>query len=125
VSIGLAETFLKKQDYPQKKAELVIQCIQATKIPQNPLNKYAEVLSDADIYHISTPSFFYRKLLLRREWEMYFNKFNTDLEWHKLNLEFLERHQFFTSYGKDVLMKGQKENEAKVRNLIGLYNDKT
>lgn len=122
VSIGLAESFLKKHGYPAEKVEIVISCIEATKMPQDPSNEFAEVLSDADIFHISTPDFFYRKLLLRREWELELGKKSTDLEWHELNLDFLQNHQFFTEYGKKVLMEGQEENEAKVMNLIGLYN---
>lgn len=123
VSIRLAKDFLVKENYANEKIEKVVTYILATKMPQNPLNKYAEVLSDADIFHVSTCSFFYRKLLLRREWEMQLSKFSSDKEWHLLNLEFLQKHQFFTSYGKDVLMKGQLENEEKVRNLIKLYQD--
>ena len=121
VSIQLAKAFLTENSYAAKNIDTVVTCIMATKIPQNPLTKYAEILSDADIFHISTPEFFYRKLLLRREWELVLNKFSTDLEWHLLNLDFLHNHQFFTTYGKKVLMKGQDINEAKVKNLIQLY----
>lgn len=121
VSIRIAKDFLQKQNYQKEKIEIVISCIEGTKIPQNPQNKYAEILSDADIYHISQDAFFYRKLLLRREWELVFNKHSSDLEWHQLNLEFLQGHKFFTSYGKSVLMDGQKRNEERVKNLICLY----
>jgi len=114
VSIRLAKDFLQKQNYPKEKIEIVVSCIEATKMPQNPRGKYAEILSDADIYHISQDAFFYRKLLLRREWELVFDKNSTDLE-------FLQGHQFFTSYGKSVLMEGQKKNEERVKNLISLY----
>lgn len=122
VSIGLAQKFLKKKQYPPERIDLVLSCIEATKMPQNPKNQYAEVLSDADILHISTPEFFYRKLLLRKEWELELGTITSDLEWHKLNLHFLQNHTFFTKYGKSVLMKGKIENEVKVNNLIKWYS---
>lgn len=121
VSIRLAKDFLIKYNYSKEKIEVIVSCIEATKMPQNPKNNYANILSDADIYHISQDTFFYRKLLLRREWELVFNKYSTDVEWHQLNLEFLQGHQFFTTFGKEVLMKGQKQNEEKVKNLIKFY----
>ncbi len=123
VSIRLAHSFLEKYNYPSEEIAVVVSCIEATKMPQNPVNKFAEVLSDADIFHISTPDFVYRKLLLRREWELELNKISTDVEWHRLNLEFLHNHRFFTAYGRKILMKGQMENEEKVKNLIGMYID--
>lgn len=121
VSIKMAHDFLIKNQYSDKDFNIVKSCIEATKMPQKPLNKYAEILSDADLFHVSDDTFFYRKLLLRREWELEFNKFSTDLEWHVLNLEFLKSHSFYTNYGKLVLMKGQVENEKKVLSLIAFY----
>jgi len=122
VSIIMAREFLLKHCYDFDLTEMVVSCILATKMPQNPTNKYAEIISDADIFHIGTDAFFYRKLLLRREWELEFNKTSTDLEWHLLNLKFLQGHKFFTSYGKSILMQGQNKNEERVKNLISLYS---
>lgn len=121
ISIGLAEKFLAKENYELAKIEIVISCINATKMPQNPKNKYAEIISDADIFHIGTDDFFYRKLLLRREWEIEFERVYSDIEWHFLNLEFLQKHTFFTPYGKSILMKKKENNEEKVKRLISLY----
>ena len=121
VSIKIAQNFLIENEYSEEQIEIVTECIKATKMPQSPQNKYAEILSDADIFHISNDTFFYRKLLLRREWEIEFNKYSTDYEWHQLNLEFLDKHKFFTEYGKSELMRGQLKNEERVKNLIKLY----
>ena len=122
VSINMAKIFLLKEKYNFDKIDVVVSCISATKMPQVPTNKYAEVISDADIFHLGTDTFFYRKLLLRREWEIELNKTSTDLEWHLLNLDFLRRHKYFTSYGKSELMAGQYKNEERVKNLIKLYS---
>ncbi len=121
ISIHHYTNFLRELSYPEEELSKAIQCIEATQLPQSPKSELAKVLSDADIFHISQDTFFYRKLLLRREWEIVLDRFSTDLEWHQLNLEFLQQHQFFTSYGKEVLMKGQLRNEERVKKLIQLY----
>jgi predicted metal-dependent HD superfamily phosphohydrolase len=58
VSKELAKTILKKEGYDSQKTEVVISCIDATKMPQQPQNRYADVLCDADVMHIATPNFF-------------------------------------------------------------------
>lgn len=121
VSIQLARAFLTEKGYEPALIEIVTSCIAATKIPQNPKHTSAEIIVDADIFHIGTDAFFYRKLLLRREWETVLNQTYTDLEWHTLNLKFLQEHNFFTPYGKTVLLEGCKRNEERVNNLIALY----
>jgi len=118
ISIKLACEFLEHEHYKTSDIQAITQCIQSTKLPQIPENEIAKVLCDADLFHVSTPNFFYRKQLLRKEWENEFNKFYTDMEWHQLNLEFLQNHQFLTEYGMAVLERGQQLNIRKVENLI-------
>jgi predicted metal-dependent HD superfamily phosphohydrolase len=120
-SILIATAFLKQQKVDTRFIDKVCNCIDATKMPQCPTTKLAEVLCDADIFHISNSHFFYRKLLLRREWEMFCDNKVTDLEWHKLNLEFLKKHHFRTIYGKDILEQGKQENIEKVERILDYY----
>lgn len=123
ISIKIATSFLEQNNYPKEKIHLIHDCIAATKMPQKPTNQYAQILCDADVLHISQPQFFYRKLLLRREWELVLNQHYTDIEWHRLNLQFLHNHEFFTSYGKTILQKGKNLNEEKVKNILKWYED--
>lgn len=117
----IATHFLKKEKVSKDFIEKVNNCIDATKMPQCPTTALAEVLCDADIFHISNSHFFYRKLLLRREWEVYCDKKVTDFEWHKLNLEFLKKHHFRTLYGEDILEQGKQENIHKVEQILASY----
>ncbi len=120
-SKNIATTFLKRQKVDIDFIKKVCNCIDATKIPQSPTTPIAEVLCDADIFHISNAHFFYRKLLLRREWELFCNNKVSDLEWHKLNLEFLKSHEFKTLFGKKTLLKGKQENIIKIERLLDYY----
>ncbi|WP_338359203.1 HD domain-containing protein [Yeosuana marina] len=117
----IATTYLKLQKANQDFIDKVCNCIDATKMPQCPTTALAEVLCDADIFHISNSHFFYRKLLLRREWEGFCNNKVNDFEWHKLNLEFLKKHHFRTTFGEDILEVGNQENIDKVKRILDYY----
>lgn len=118
----IATAFLKQQKVDTSFIDKVCSCIDATKMPQCPTTPLAEVLCDADIFHISNSHFFYRKLLLRREWEVFCGNKVTDLKWHKLNLEFLKKHHFRTVYGKEILEQGKQENIEKVERILKYYD---
>lgn len=117
----IATAFLKQQKVDKGFINKVCNCIDATKMPQCPTTPLAEVLCDADIFHISNSHFFYRKLLLRMEREIFCDVKSTDLEWHKLNLEFLKKHHFRTVYGKETLEQGKQENITKVERILKYY----
>lgn len=118
VSKRLAKEFLEKAGYPKEKLAVVLSGIEATKMPQKCNNTYSAVLCDADVFHIGTSDFFFKKLLLRREWDLKGIMRVTDIEWHKLNREFLHSHHFKTKYGKEVLEQGKSENEKKVKYIL-------
>lgn len=114
----IAYHYLSKEKYPVEKINLILSCIEATKMPQQPQNKYAGILCDADMFHIGASNFIHRNLLLRKEWELCCNQYYTDAEWYLLNLKFLEGHTFITSYGKQVLENGKQKNLSKLKQLI-------
>jgi len=118
VSKRFAAQYMEKANCTKKEIEMVLSCIDATKMPQNPHDIYAEVLCDADLFHLGTPNFLYRNMLLRKEWELFCDIVMTDEEWQLLNIKFLEEHRFKTAYGKEVLEKGKQENLNKVKQLI-------
>lgn len=114
----LATQYLVKTNYTNAEIDKVCSYIEATKMPQNPQDIYAEVLCDADLFHLGTTDFWYRNLLLRKEWELFYDIKISDKEWQLRNVKFLEKHQFKTSYGKEVLEKGKQENLNKLKQLI-------
>ena len=111
VEIGLDNTSIKR----------VCDYIYATKMPQVATTKLAEILCDADIFHTSNLNFYYRKLLLRREWEVFCDISMSDKEWHELNLDFLQNFHFRSSYGKKFLESGKQENVQRVKQILKYY----
>ena len=122
-SQNIATKFLSEHNVSDKSIQIICECIEATKMPQSPKSLLAKVLCDADLMHLSTPEFFYRKLLLRREWEVFCDNSVSDIEWHLLNKKFLEEHNYWTDYGKSILREGKHENLKKVENIISYYHD--
>jgi predicted metal-dependent HD superfamily phosphohydrolase len=117
----IASNFLKQNKVDTGIINKVKNCIDATKMPQNPTTKLAKILCDADIFHTNIPHFFYRKLLLRLEWEMFCNVKTTDKEWHLLNLKFLVEHNYKTEYGINYMEAGKLENINKLKQVLEFY----
>lgn len=119
----IAVSYLTDAGMDHASIEQICNCIEATRMPQNPTTELAEILCDADIFHISDSYFFYRKLLLRREWELFCNMHVTDKEWHVLNLEFLANFHFRSHYGKHFLEEGKEKNVKRVKQILTYYED--
>jgi uncharacterized protein len=99
----MAGQFLTGAHYPAPKIEKVLQCIEATKVPQRPADMLGEILCDADLYHLAANDYFMSLAQLREEWSQIKNENYTDADWFQLNLHFLQAHQYFTGYGRAVL----------------------
>jgi len=115
----IARDYLSDLNYEKKKIQKVINCIQATKLPQKPLDKLEEVLCDADLFHLSQKDYFKKNELLRREWELVFNKYYTYPEWYDLNITFLKEHHYFSTFGKNIL---EDQKRLNINRLIQLNN---
>ncbi len=120
VSKRLAAQYMEKANFTNTEIERILSCIDATKMPQNPHDIYGEILCDADLFHLGTPNFLYRNMLLRKEWELFRGIAMTDDTWLLHNIAFLEGHRFKTTYGKEVLEQGKQENLNKLKQLIGV-----
>ncbi|HEY3251128.1 MAG TPA: Pycsar system effector family protein [Ignavibacteria bacterium] len=109
-SIEMAREFLQENRYPEEKIQKVTDCIEATKMPQNPKNLFEQVLCDADLVHLGLEDFFEYSELLRTEWENRGIRNFTDEEWHKTSVELLSSHKFFTPYARKKFEPQQRIN---------------
>ncbi|MFN4763573.1 HD domain-containing protein [Gillisia sp. Q332] len=107
-SVKYAMEFLKEQEYPEDKLNIVTSCILATKMPQNPQTLAEKIICDADLYHLGLESYIFKNERLRAEWEEYFNLAYSDEDWYAVNVEFLENQKYHTWFGKTVL-KNRKD----------------
>ena len=103
LSIRLATNFLNEHAASDELKNKVIGCINATRMPQNPTTELEKMICDADLFHLGTDAFDEKNKLLRQE----LNDFGTNdvskKDWRKINIRFLERHEYFTDYAKQNL----------------------
>ncbi|WP_128543645.1 Pycsar system effector family protein [Larkinella soli] len=113
-SVRLARPFLEKLPLGDARIQEIMACILATRLPQAPESKTAEVVCDADLFHLSTPQFFERSELMRQEIKSLIGKLNKK-KWTASTLRMMENHHYFTDYGKTVLTPLKEKNLEKVR----------
>ncbi|GAB5555396.1 MAG: hypothetical protein Sapg2KO_49870 [Saprospiraceae bacterium] len=98
-SCQIASYYLPEYGYQKEEIERINQMIMATKIPQSPKDKLAQLLCDADLDYLGRDDFYsighslYQELRLRSVVE-------EEMTWKKIQVDFLEQHEFFTDANK-------------------------
>ena len=111
----IAHEFLTENNMPKDKIDRILSLIEVTKLPQNPANKFEEIICDADLFHLGEGNFEEKGNLLRAEWENLSGKSLTDIEWLKENFNFLEKHKYFTEYAFNKLNAQKTQNWVKIK----------
>lgn len=115
-SIELAGAFIQQHAVSDEIKEKVTGCINATRLPQSPNNLMEQIICDADLFHLGTDSFEEKSKLLRRELIDFGNNELSKKDWRKINIRFLERHEYFTPYAKE------RQQPEKDKHLAALIN---
>jgi predicted metal-dependent HD superfamily phosphohydrolase len=131
VSVKLAIEFLTEHAVSEDFKNKVIGCIHATRIPQTPLNAIEKIICDADLFHLGADEFYETNRLLREELIEFDGKKLSKKDWRKINIQFMEGHQYFTTYGqqklqpiKEIHIKEVKEKDEQVINPVKKETDK-
>jgi predicted metal-dependent HD superfamily phosphohydrolase len=122
-SIQIATDFLKKHQADERLIGKVTSAIEATRMPQSPVTLLDKIICDADLHHLSTPDFKAKSQLLKQEREWLLNREITKKEWRKNNIQFLESHKYFTTYGQQNLEPKKLENLASLNKRKGDKED--
>jgi uncharacterized protein len=113
----IAYDFLTFRGVAEDYIAQILDNIDATRYPQNPGNKTAKILCDADMYHLSQHDFLYKSNLFRNEKLHIFHLQDEEETYLNNTLEFL-KHKYHTSYGRKVLAKGKESNIRLLKQLI-------
>lgn len=116
VSIEQANEFLSAHNASEELKNKVTGCIYATRLPQSPKTILEQIICDADLFHLGTDDFKTKSRLLREELIEFGGKELSKKDWRKINIRFLEGHQYFTVYGKEKLQP------VKETHLAALYH---
>jgi uncharacterized protein len=112
LSCEIAKEYLPKYGYTPAEIKRICGMIMATKIPQTPHNKLEELICDADLDYLGRDDFFKVGNGLFEELCMY-GILNTENEWNKLQLHFLQKHNYFTASARK-LRKPKKDEYIKM-----------
>lgn len=102
-SSKLATDFLLHSAISQELLFRIISCIEATHLPQQPVNLVAEIICDADLHHLGTNMFSTMSDRLRREYQACYKNDLSEEEWRQLDIKFLKSHKYFTGYCREKL----------------------
>jgi predicted metal-dependent HD superfamily phosphohydrolase len=114
VSKQLATDFLGQHGASPSLTTKVVNCIDATRMPQSPGSLIEQILCDADLFHLGTDEFNIKNEELRQELSGFSGEDVSKKKWRKMNIAFMENHKYFTDYGRRKLQPGKDQH---IKNL--------
>lgn len=112
ISAEISKKFLESEKYSPDSINKIIDCILVTEVGKKPVTLLQEVMCDADTLNIGTIEYPVRSKLLRAERELISGKEMIEIDWLKSELDFLNKHWFYTRYMQ------LNYNETKAKNII-------
>lgn len=117
-SCSIAKRTLPDYGYNPEEIDRICGMIMATKIPQMPKNHLEEILADADLDYLGRDDFFLIGDKLFSELSV-FGFINSEEEWNRLQVRFLESHHYFTKTAlisrKDKKQENLEQIKAKLK----------
>ena len=117
VGCEIARKYLPEYGYNERQIESICGMIMATRIPQTPHNKLEQIICDADLDYLGRDDFFKIGNTLFDELCMY-GLINTENDWNKLQVRFLEEHHYFTPSAIKLRKARKDEHLALIRSKI-------
>jgi len=117
----IARDNLPKYGYSEEDIEQICGMIMATKIPQTPKTPLEEILADADLDYLGRDDFKPIGDTLFNELKT-FNIIQTEEDWNRLQIRFLEGHGFFTSYNLKHRQPIKMDHLAELKKVVDAYS---
>jgi len=110
-SQNIARKFLTSRGIAEEFINQVLDCIEATKMPQNPGdNLLAQVVCDADMAYLSEDFYLERTILLRKEWKHDSATKLSRKSYYQETVELFNRHRYFTDFADKEYSPGKAKN---------------
>lgn len=113
-----ARELLQELGASDRKVTEVTEAIRATKMPQQPKSLVAQVLCDADLFHLSTSACQEKSEMLRKEMKALGTKDLSMEESLNATMDFMRQHTYHTLYGKTVLEQNKQKNIKKLKKTL-------
>lgn len=115
-SVSIAKKLMFKYGFTQKQFSIVEGLIMATRIPQSPNTLLERIICDVDLDYLGRNDFYEISDQLFKELKA-FSLVTNKNDWNKIQIKFLESHQYHTNYG---IKNRQAEKEKRICELKSL-----
>jgi hypothetical protein len=116
-SCKIARANLPLYGYKPEEIELICGMIMATKIPQSPKTFLEKIMADADLDYLGRDDFFSIGDKLFAELSV-FGFLSSEDEWNRLQVRFLESHNYFTPTALNLRQAKKEEHLKLVKSKI-------
>jgi uncharacterized protein len=122
-SCRIAKEHLPLFGYTTTEIEAICGMIMATRLPQLPLTSLEKILADADLDYLGRDDFFKVGHRLFSEMELA-GALEDEVEWNKLQVEFMEKHSYFTQSAINLRQAKKEANIEQIKKLLSKLNPK-
>ncbi len=116
-SCEMARHYLPQFHYTKEDIDHICNIIMATKIPQNPKSHLEEIICDADLNYLGRADFFSIGENLCKEM-LAFGYIKNKKEWNQIQVDFMQKHHYFTPTAIRHNNLQKQKNLAKVQSKI-------
>lgn len=113
----IARETLPKYNYDQEQIDTICEIIMATKMPPNPQNLLQRIICDSDLDYLGRKDFIGVSDTLYKELKEQ-DKIGSFNDWNKLQVKFLEAHQFYTTTSQKLREVNKKAQIDRIKDLI-------
>jgi len=116
----MAKENLPAFGYIDEEIAVICGMIMATKIPQRPHTLLEKIICDADLDYLGRNDFYKISNTLFAEMKIYVH-LHDEKEWYKIQKNFLEKHQYYTEFGKKKREPQKQQYLKEIRQLLSSY----
>lgn len=122
-SCAFARRMLPEFDYLPSQIDHICKLIMATKIPQSPKDKLAEILCDADLDYLGRDDYWAIAESLFKEFRK-IGIVKKEEDWNRLQLNFFMGHHYFTETSRKLREPVKQKHLEAVRKIVDGYEQK-
>ena len=119
----IARKNLPRYGFSQNEIEIICGMIMATKVPQQPRTYLESIICDADLDYLGREDFYDIGATLYEELRSY-KILETEEAWNRLQVKFLENHQFWTSTNRKRRTGKKRHYLHELRHIVSNYEKK-
>jgi len=113
-SCEIADTDLTRFKFTSSEKVIIFGLIKATQVPQQPQTKLQKIICDADLDYLGRSDFYEIGNGLYQEF-LWQGIVKNELDWNKIQVRFLESHQYFTISSQERREKQKQEYLSQVK----------